>query len=188
MSQTLRRTWLARVRIHACEVTIVALAAACAGDSTAPRRTTPTLTALDAASASWGPESPPFNLEAILRPAAGQDGFGLVKFRQPNDANQIVYLDVWVRDLAPNTSYLLQRASDAVVNDDCTGSNWLTLGQGTTPQAITTDARGTGRAALFRNLAAFPVGAVNDIHFRVIDASTQAVVLTSGCYQFTITQ
>ena len=54
-----------------------------------------------------------------------------------------MYLDVWVRDLAPNASYLLQRATDAVVDDNCTGTNWLTLGQGTTPLAITTDARGT---------------------------------------------
>ena len=32
---------------------------------------------------SWGPEAPPFNLEAVLRPV-GEAGFGLVKFRQPN--------------------------------------------------------------------------------------------------------
>lgn len=91
-----------------------------------------------------------------------------------------------MRDLAPNATYLLQRATDVAVNDDCTGSNWLTLGRGTTPQAITTDDRGTGRAELFRNLGGFPVGSTFDIHFRVIDAATSAVVLTSGCYQFTI--
>src|SRR2546430_7756647 len=34
---------------------------------------------------------------------------------------RIVNLDVWVRDLEPNTSYQLQRATDANVNDDCTG-------------------------------------------------------------------
>jgi len=53
-------------------------------------------------------------------------------------------------------------------------------------QAITTDETGTGREQLFRNLAAFPVGSRFDIHFRVIDAATGAVVLTSGCYQYTI--
>jgi hypothetical protein len=44
---------------------------------------------------AWGPETPNFNLEVILR---GQ-GFGHVKFRQPNDDEKIVYLDTWVRDL-----------------------------------------------------------------------------------------
>ena len=160
---------------------------ACTTDATAPHPA-PQDVALNAARAPWGPETPPFNLEAVLRPAAGQDGFGLVKFRQPNDADRIMYLDVWVRDLAPNASYLLQRATDAVVDDNCTGTNWLTLGQGTTPLAITTDARGTGRAALFRNIAALEVGATFDIHFRVIDAVTQAVVLTSACYQFAVSQ
>ena len=130
----------------------------------------------------WGPETPNFNLEVVLR----GDGFGLVKFRQPNDADKIVYLDTWVRDLAPNTSYLLQRAVDTNVDDDCTSTGWLTLGKGLQPQAITTDASGTGREQLFRNLAAFPVGSRFDIDFRVIDAATGAVVLTSDCYQFTI--
>ena len=132
----------------------------------------------------WGPEMPHFNLEVILR---GQ-GFGLVTFRQPNDADLIVHLDTWVRDLAPNTSYLLQRAVDANVDDDCTSTAWLTLGKGTQPQAITTDARGTGREELFRSVAAFPVGSEFDIHFRVIHAVTSAVALTSECYQFTISQ
>jgi hypothetical protein len=169
----------------------VALATAgCAADTTAPRADgagrKPVADQL--AGPPWGPETPPFNLEAILRAPAGQDGFGLVKFRQPNDADRIVYLDVWVRDLAPNTDYVLQRAVDVTVDDNCTGTNWLTLGQGTTPQAITTDDRGTGRAALSRDLGAFAVGTTFDIHFRVLDAATNAVVLTSACYQFTVTQ
>jgi len=130
----------------------------------------------------WGPETPHFNLEIVLR----GEGFGLVRFRQPNDDARIVHLDTWVRDLAPNTSYLLQRAVDTNVDDDCTSTGWLTLGKGLQPQAITTDASGTGREQLFRNLAAFPVGSRFDIHFRVIDAATGAVVLTSDCYQYTI--
>ena len=151
------------------------------------------LTALAAAVAeadSVGPATPNFNLEAILRPDAGgpDNGFGLVKFRQPKDADKIVYLDVWVRNLAPNHSYSLQRATDSTVNDDCTGTNWLTLGQGLVPAAITTDERGTGRAELFRNLAAIPLGTQFDIQFRVIDAVTSAVVLESACYQFTVSQ
>jgi hypothetical protein len=134
--------------------------------------------------------TPNFNLEVILRPVTGgpDGGFGLVKFRQPNDADVIIHLDVWVRDLAPNHSFFLQRATDTNVNDDCAGTNWLTLGQGPVPQAITTDDRGTGRADLFRGLPASSVGTEFDIHFRVIDAVTSAVVLESACYQFTVSQ
>jgi hypothetical protein len=134
--------------------------------------------------------TPNFNLEVILRPVAGgpDNGFGLVKFRQPKDADKIVYLDVWVRDLAPNHSYYLQRATDSNVDDACTGANWLTLGQGLVPEAIATDERGTGRTRLFRDLAAVPLGMQFDIQFRVIDAVTSAVVLESACYQFTVSQ
>lgn len=138
----------------------------------------------------WGPATPNFNLEVILRPVAGgpDNGFGLVKFRQPKDADKIVYLDTWVRDLTPNTSYRLQRAVDTTVDDNCTERTaWLTLGQGLVPQAITTDERGTGRADLFRDLATVPLVQL-DIHFRVIDAVTSAVVLESACYQFTVSQ
>src|SRR5882724_12227410 len=132
----------------------------------------------------WGPETPYFNLEVVLR----GEGFGLIKFRQPNDDAFIVYLDVWVRDLVPNTSYLLQRAVDTNVDDNCTSSAWLTLGKGLLPQSITTDETGTGREELFRNLGAFPPGSEFDIHFRVIEEATSTVVLTSKCYQFTISQ
>jgi hypothetical protein len=132
----------------------------------------------------WGPETPNFNLQVILR----GEGFGHVKFRQPNDDDLVVYLDVWVRDLEPNTSYLLQRAVDVTVDDCCTSTAWLTLGKGLQPQSITTDENGTGRAELFRSVAAFPVGSEFDIHFRVIHEESSAVVLTSECYQFTISQ
>ncbi|HET7374656.1 MAG TPA: hypothetical protein VFJ20_14810, partial [Gemmatimonadaceae bacterium] len=129
-----------------------------------------------------GPETPNFNLEVVLR----GEGFGLVKFRQPNDQFATINLDTWVRDLEPNTSYLLQRAVDTTIDGDCTSTGWLTLGRGTTPQSIDTDDRGTGRAELFRSVAAFPVGTTFDIHFRVIKAATGAVVLASDCYEFTI--
>jgi hypothetical protein len=139
---------------------------------------------------AWGPEDPRFNLEIILRSPGGA-GFGLIKFRQPNDAELIIYLDSWVRDLAPNTSYALQREVDLSAPDGvCAGeSGWLTLGKGLDPQAITTDASGTGRESLFRSVAAFPVGREFDIHFRVVDDATKSVVaLASGCYRFTISQ
>jgi hypothetical protein len=131
-------------------------------------------------------ETPPFNLEAILRDVAGGDGFGHVKFRQPVDPIQIVYLDTWVRDLSPNHSYSLQRAVDTNLDGDCTSSGWLTLGKGMAPQAITTDDRGTGREALFRSLAALPAGMRFDIHFQVIDAWTLDPVLRSGCYRYAV--
>jgi hypothetical protein len=133
----------------------------------------------------WGPEAPPFNLEVILRDVTGA-GFGHVTFRQPNNADKIVYLDTWVRDLAPNHGYLLQRAVDTALDGNCTGNVWLTLGRGLVPQAITTDDRGTGSADLFRDLAAVPTGSQFDIHFRVIDAVTLAPVLQSDCYRFTV--
>jgi hypothetical protein len=144
----------------------------------------------DSVGPPWGPATPNFNLQVVLRPVEGGPGigFGLVKFRQPKDAVKIVNLDVWVRDLVPNHNYYLQRATDSNVNDDCTGTNWLTLGRGIVPEAIATDGTGTGRADLFRNLAAFSLGTRFDIHFRVIDAVTGAVVLESACYQFTVSQ
>jgi hypothetical protein len=145
--------------------------------------------ALTAVAAAVAQADPGRNLEAILRPAAGaESGFGLVKFRQPKDEDKIVYLDVRVRDLEPNHSYSLQRATDTNVDDVCTGTNWLTLGQGLVPKAIETNDRGTGRAELSRDLFAISLGTEFDIHFRVIDSATMAVVLQSGCYQFTVSQ
>jgi hypothetical protein len=131
---------------------------------------------------SFGPATPNSNLLVVLRGT----GSGLVIFRQPKDDQAIVYLDTWVSHLTPNTSYQLQRAVDTVVNDDCTSTAWLTLGKGLQAQAITTNHWGTGYQQLFRDLSAFPPGSQFDIHFRVIEAATQAVVLQSACYQFTI--
>ena len=137
----------------------------------------------------WGPETPPFNIEVILRDVTGGSGFGHVKFRQPNDTEKIVYLETWVRDLAPNHSYRLQRAVDTTLDGNCprVATDWLTLGKGLAPQVITTDDRGTGREDLFRDLAAAPTGKQFDINFRVIDAVSAAPVLESGCYRFTVT-
>ena len=178
----MRRT---RRRATALSLTFLLASMACsrAADSRLP--TSPGVRASTASSGvAWGPETPNFNLEVILR---GQ-GFGHVKFRQPNDDEKVVYLDTWVRGLAPNRSYLLQRAVDTTIDDNCTSEAWLTLGKGAAqpPQTIDTDDRGTGTAALFRSLAAAATGATFDIHFRVIDAITSEVVLESSCYQFTV--
>lgn len=130
--------------------------------------------------------SPPFNLEVVLR-GAGKS-FGLIKFRQDNTGDKIIYLDTWVRNLEPNHTYRLQRAVDAinVVDGNCTSTNWLTLGKGLTPQAIVTDENGTGTEDLWRSIAMVPSGSIFDIHFRIIDAVSMAVVLTSDCYQYTV--
>ena len=139
-----------------------------------------------ASGAHAGPETPPFNLEVILRDVSGGKGFGHVKFRQRNDGSKVVFLDTWVRDLAPNHSYRLQRAVDQSLDGDCTSTAWLTLGRGLEPREIATDDRGTGRADLFRSFAALATGTQFDIHFQVIDAVTLAPVLQSGCYRFTV--
>jgi hypothetical protein len=135
----------------------------------------------------WGPATPPFNLQAILRPTGGASGFGLVKFRQPKDGELVVHLDVSVRDLQPNTSYSLQRAVDPP-DGQCTSTMWLTLGLGLQPQAIVTNASGAGGASLFRDLAALGAGPHFDIYFRVVETATGTPVLQSGCYDFVVSQ
>lgn len=171
----------------ACIATAVVLVLACTVDPESSAVPSAPLAPAITASTS-GPATPPFNDEIILRDVTGAGGFGHVKFRQPKDEDRIVYLDTWVRALLPNTDYQLQRATDANVNDDCSGTNWLTLGKGAVAQSITTDDRGTGREALFRNLATTPIGSTFDIHFRVIEQATKVVVLESDCYQFVVIQ
>ena len=83
-----------------------------------------------AAGAHAAAETPPFNLEVILRDIGDGKGFGQVTFRQRNDDSKVVLLDTWVRDLAPNHSYRLQRAVDQTLDGDCTSTAWLTLGSG----------------------------------------------------------
>lgn len=129
-------------------------------------------------------ETPHFNIEVVLRGEG--NSFGLIKFRQDNDPAKIITLDTWVRDLEPNHLYLLQRAVDMNIDGNCTGTNWLTLGKGLTPQSILTDANGTGREELWRNVSAVSSGSKFDIHFRVLDATSRAVVLSSDCYQYVV--
>ena len=130
------------------------------------------------------PDDSHFNLNVILRGEG--EGSAHIKFRQPTPGAQLIYLDTRVGDLEPNTSYLLQRAVDTILDGNCTGTAWLTLGKGLQPQAILTDDEGSGEVLLFRSVAAFPVGTTFDIHFRVVNEISQAVVLTSNCYQYTI--
>jgi hypothetical protein len=155
-----------------------------------------TLAALGAAAAAGNsgpePEDSEFEFRAVLRPAADPDGLGKVRFRQPVDADKKVYLDVWMRDLAPNHGYYLERAAEPTAvdgNPACAEANWARLGKPDPPELIVTNDIGTGTAAgLWRNLAMFATGTQFDIAFRVVDATTGAVVLKSGCYHFTLRQ
>ena len=131
-------------------------------------------------------EVPPFNLEVILRGEGKQ--FGHIKFRQDVDLLKIITLAVWVRDLESNSKYQLQRAVDVKneIDGNCTSTSWLTLGKGLTPQSILTDDKGTGNESLWREITAIPTGTGFDIHFRVIDKTTNAVVLDSDCYEYIV--
>jgi hypothetical protein len=146
------------------------------------------LTVAAAAVQAASADGPSYNFDAVLVPAPGgpDSGSGEVKFRQPGDADEVVYLNTHVWGMLPDSSYRLQRATDLVVDDNCTGTNWLTLGRDNfTPQAIETNPSGNGRARLSRDLTGVPRGRQFDIHFRVID-DADAVVLMSPCYQFTL--
>lgn len=142
------------------------------------------LAALTATAAvAAGHADPGRNLEAVLQPTAtgSGKGFGLIKFRQPKDADLVVELDVWVRDLLPYNTYVVQRAAEGPANGECSGSNWTMPTLGT----ITTDGRGTGRATLSRALPAALLGTEFDIHFRIAEApEAPSGILESGCYQF----
>ena len=79
---------------------------------------------------------------------------------------------------SPNAHYRLQRATDSQLDGQCTGTNWFTLGKGSTAADIVTDAKGRGHAMLYRDRTSAATGTTFDIHFRVLDASS-ALVLAS---------
>ena len=149
--------------------------------------------------------NPPYNLNVVLRGLSNQSGeneeddqeesgddddnaSGILKFRQDPDPAKIITLDIKVHKLLPNHEYLLQRAVDPinVVDGNCTSTTWLTLGKGLVPQSIFTDSHGKGKEALWRDITAAPTGASFDIHFQVVDKLSNAVVLTSDCYQYQV--
>src|SRR3954466_8692791 len=165
-------------RTAALVVSLAVATTACQESSTAPHAVSANTSI--ASDRSTG-DTPNYNLEVILRPctadvggcAVGDDGFGHVKFRQAgNDDAQRIDLGVWVRDLAPNTEYFLQRAVDTNLNGSCPSTSWLTLGLGPAlpPQSITTDDKGTGSEDLFR-IVPNPAGSTFDIHFRIVQAA-----------------
>lgn len=131
-------------------------------------------------------KTPSFNLEVVLDGEGNQNGH--IHFRQDADAAKIITLDTKVHNLLPNHQYLLQRAVDPanVVDGNCTSTSWLTLGHGLTPQSITTNDKGDGEEELWRDVSAVASGSSFDIHFRIIDAVSMAVVLNSDCYQYMV--
>jgi hypothetical protein len=134
---------------------------------------------------------PKFNFNATLRTVDGgpKKASGIIKFRQPVDETAIVFLDTSLRRLTPNRGYYLERGVDTTVDGTCPPDTqtaaWLRLGQGAVPDAVNLNRKGTGRVVLFRELPAAAMGVTFDIQFRVVDAITGAIVLRSGCYQFT---
>lgn len=131
-------------------------------------------------------QSPPFNFNVKLYGRGNTQGH--LKFKQDPNPAKIIDLDIKVHNLAPNHEYLLQRAVDAinVLDGNCTSTSWLTLGKGLEPQPILTDNHGKGSEELWRDISAIPSGSTFDIHFRVIDAVTMSVVLSSDCHQYTV--
>jgi hypothetical protein len=126
------------------------------------------------------------NFDASLHGDAKAAGY--LKFRQPVDDKLIIYLDTWVKNLEPNTEYSLQRAVDTNLDLNCTSTSWLTLGAGLQVLSIMTDKTGTGKAELWRDVSMFPVGTAFDIHFQIIKTSTSAVVLSSDCFRYAVSQ
>jgi hypothetical protein len=135
----------------------------------------------------WGPETPPFNIEVILRDVSGGSGLAtsssVSRTTTRRSSTSTPGSAIW-RRAAPTGSL---RAVDTTLDGSCprVESDWVTLGRGTAPRAITTDVQGTGREDLSRDLGAAPPGRQFDINFRVIDAGN-APVLESGCYRFTV--
>jgi len=127
----------------------------------------------------------PYNLDVILY-GHGDNG-GFIKFRQNKDAAKIINLDTWIGNLKPNRPYLLQRAVNPITDTtQCSSTAWLTLGEGLEPKSIVTDISGNGDENLWRDVSAIASGTQFYIHFQVIDSLTSNVVLTSGCYQYTV--
>ena len=132
------------------------------------------------------PANDKYNLDVELYGSSKGLSRGFISFRQDPAAPKIISLDTYVKNLKPNHEYLLQRAVDPinVVDGNCTSNIWLTLGLGLTPQSIMTDGKGNGHEKLWRDLSTAASGSDWDIHFQVIDAMTNDVVLTSNCYEY----
>ena len=145
----------------------------------------PSLEALLAAGVHFGHQTRRWNPKMKRFIYGERNGIYIIDLHKTLEGIEKSY--TFVRDLAPNTSYSLQRAVDVALDGVCTNtSGWLTLGEGLTPHPIVTDNTGTAHADLWRNLSAFAPGSAFDINFRVIENGTGAVVLQSECYRFVV--
>jgi hypothetical protein len=138
-----------------------------------------------------GANLPPYyNLDVALSSGSPKSSpgssSGFIKFRQNPDTARIVTLETWVYHLEPNHAYILQRAVNPITDSNCSSTAWLSLGLGTTPQSIITDANGNAHENLFRNLTAIARETQFRIHFQIIDSITATPVLFSDCTQFTV--
>ncbi len=129
------------------------------------------------------PGDAPYNLNVLLRNSRRIEG--LILFRQPDDGATTVYLETYLAHLTPDHDYYLERAAQTL-GLGCVDAAWLRLGLGTVVTPIHTNWRGFGAATLNRTLPATIVGVSFDIHFHIVDATTGAVVMESGCYQYKV--
>lgn len=134
------------------------------------------------------PDDSGYNLNVVFQGYGKMfpKGSGYMEFRQDPDTARIIDLNTWVYNLAPNHSYLLQRAVNPITDPDCSSTAWLTLGLGLTPQDIETDAYGKGHADLWRAVTSIARGTQFHIHFQIVDGVTLEPVLTSDCYDYTV--
>ncbi len=129
------------------------------------------------------PSTPPYDINVLL--FATNRVEGLILFRQPDDGATTIFLETYLGRLKPNHDYYLERAAQTL-GLGCVDGGWLRLGLGTVVTPIHTNYRGFGAATLYRTLPATLIGVSFDIHFRVLDAETGAVVLESKCKQYTV--
>jgi hypothetical protein len=167
-----------------CAIAALSLAAALGGCSTSEATTQPPADEETALSISNRnpPGTPPFDINVLLFSANRVEG--LILFRQPNDGVTTIFLETYLGGLKPNHDYYLERAAQTL-GLGCTDAGWLRLGLGTVVTPIHTNWRGFGAATLNRTLPPALIGVSFDIHFRVLDAETGAVVLQSKCRQYT---
>jgi hypothetical protein len=133
----------------------------------------------------YGTDDPHFNLNIYLT-GEKTATCGYIEFRQVADNGQFIHLDTWVHHLKPNTNYILQRAVDTTIDENCTSTAWLTLGKGLNAQSILTNEKGDGYAELYRSVSMIAVGTTFDIHFQILEESNSTVALTSSCYRYTV--
>ena len=119
--------------------------------------------------------------------AAIENEFGFIKFRQDRYTAKIIILET-VRNLnrIMNTCYSGPWTQQMLLMAIAQVLSWLTLGKGLNSSIHLNRCHGNGNEQLWRDVTAAARGTSFDIHFRIIDATSMEVVLTSDCYQYTV--